>query len=200
MSYKTRRHKDDGFGQLLPLCREFTFSRVNSQSRAFAAIPGGTTIGPDIEVQIVKILDQYGLEIAIPSPSERERTSYVLISRGKSRFVDAIPIPQAELRPSAELLPDFQKSEGGESCLLQSKTGIQGTGAAHAGSQARTHSAFFPAAKNHSYDQEELESYTCQFFVWRSSVNGGLQNGYKNGVSLRSTWTTIWAQHFIGTP
>ena len=60
-------------------CREYTLSRVNPQSRAFAAIPGGTIIGPVIEVQIVKILYQYGLEIAIPSPCVR-RTSTVMIS------------------------------------------------------------------------------------------------------------------------
>ena len=40
MSYKTRLDEDDGLGQLIPLCREYTFSQVNSQSRAFAAIPG----------------------------------------------------------------------------------------------------------------------------------------------------------------
>ena len=73
------------------------------------------------------ILDQYGLEIAIPSPNERERTSYV--SRGKIRFVDEIHIPKAELRSSAELLFEFQNSGEGESCLAQSKT--KETGAAH---------------------------------------------------------------------
>ena len=66
MNYNTRPDEDDGFGQLIPLCREYTFSRVDPQSRAFAAIPGGTIIGPVIEVQIVKIIDQFGLEIAIP--------------------------------------------------------------------------------------------------------------------------------------
>ena len=63
-SYKTRSDADDGFVQLIPLCREYTCSRVKPQSRSFAAIPGGTIKGPVIEVQIVKIFDQYGLEIA----------------------------------------------------------------------------------------------------------------------------------------
>ena len=67
LSYKTRLDEDDGFGQLIPLCREFSLSRVNPQSRAFAAILVETIIGPVIDVQIVKILDQYGLEIATPS-------------------------------------------------------------------------------------------------------------------------------------
>ena len=54
-----------------------------------------------------------------------------MFSREKSRFVDEIHIPKAELRSSAELLSVFQKSEGGESCMTQSKTSIQETGAAH---------------------------------------------------------------------
>ena len=82
MSYKTKPDEDDGFEQISPLCREYTFSRINPRSRAFAAILGGTIIGPVIEVQIVKILDQYGLGIAISSPNDTERTSYVMISRG----------------------------------------------------------------------------------------------------------------------
>ena len=77
----------------------------------------------------MKILDQYGLEIAIPSPNDRERTSYVMISRGKSRFVDAIHIPNVELRTRAELLSELQKSEGGQPCLTKSKTSNQETGA-----------------------------------------------------------------------
>ena len=119
---KTRPDEDDVFGQIIPSCRENTFSRLSLQSRAFAAIPGGTIIGPVIEVQIVKILDQYGLVIAIPSPNDGEQTSYEMISRGRSRFVDESHMPKAEPRSSAELLTECQKSEGGESCLAQSKT------------------------------------------------------------------------------
>ena len=62
MSYKTRLDEDDGFGQIISFCRERTLSRVNPRSRVFAAIPGGTIIGPVIEVQFMKILDSYGLE------------------------------------------------------------------------------------------------------------------------------------------
>ena len=59
-------------------------------------------------------------------------------------------------------------------------------------------SVFFHT-KNHSYDREEVDSYSFQFFVWRSSVNGGLQNGYKNGASLRPRWTTIWRSTSLDT-
>ena len=54
MSYKTRADEDDGFGQLVPLCREYTLSQGNPQSGVFGAIPGGLIIGPVIEVQFVK--------------------------------------------------------------------------------------------------------------------------------------------------
>ena len=109
-------------------------SRVRLQSRAFAAIPEGTNIKPVIEVQIVNFFDKHGLEIAIPSTNDRERTSYVMIFRGKSRFVDEVHIPNAELRSSAELLTELRKAEGGESCWRQSNTSIQETGAAHVSS------------------------------------------------------------------
>ena len=135
MSYNIRPDEDDGLGQIIPLCREYTLSTVNSRSRVFPAIPGGTIFGPVIEVQILKIIDQYGLEIAIPSRNDSTRTSYVMISRGKSRFVDEVHIPNAELRSSAELLSELQKAEGRGPCLAQSKTGVQETGAAHVTSQ-----------------------------------------------------------------
>ena len=117
MNYKTRLDEDDSFGQIIPLCREYTLSRVNPQSRVFAAIPGGTITGPVIEVQIVKILDQDGLEIAIPWPNGEERTSHVMIYRGQSLFVEELHIPNAVLRSSAELLTELQKAEG-EECAV----------------------------------------------------------------------------------
>ena len=69
MRYKTKPDEDDGSGQIIPLCQEYTLSSVNPRSSVFAAIPGGTTIGPVIEVQILKILANFGLGIAIPSPN-----------------------------------------------------------------------------------------------------------------------------------
>ena len=75
MSYKTRPDEDDGFGQIIPLCRENTLSRVNPQSRVYVAILGGGVVGPVIEVHIVKILDSFGLEISIPSKNDPRRTS-----------------------------------------------------------------------------------------------------------------------------
>ena len=50
MKYKTRPDKDDGTGSIVPLNREYTFSRAHLQSRVCGAIPGGTIIGPVIVV------------------------------------------------------------------------------------------------------------------------------------------------------
>ena len=113
MTYETRPDQDDGFGQVIPLCREYSLSRVNTTIQSLRSNSGGTIIGPVIEFQIVTILDQYGSEILIPSPNDSTRTSYVLKSGGKSRFVDEVHTPNTELRSSAELLSELQKAEGG---------------------------------------------------------------------------------------
>ena len=81
VNFKSRPDEDDGFWADHIMSRIHTFSS-KTESRVLAAIPGGTIIGPVIEVQIVmEILCR--CELA----SERERTSFVLISTGKSRFV-----------------------------------------------------------------------------------------------------------------
>ena len=92
----------------------------------------------------------------------------------------------------------------------QSKTSIQETGAAHVFKSDQHQgdlcgnpqhfpqpSVFFFHTRDHSHRQE-VENYSCQFFVWRSSVNSGLQNGYNNGASLRKMNDNL-TQHFTGT-
>ena len=69
-----------------------------------AAIPEGTIIGPVLEVQIVKILDGYGVEVAIPSSVNPADTSYIVISTESERFVNEIHDDNEELRSSNELL------------------------------------------------------------------------------------------------
>ena len=93
MRYKTKPDEDDGFGDPIPECREYTLPRANPQSGAYAAILGETIIGPVIEVHVVPVFGTHGLEIEIPSPNNPKRTSWVLICRGKSRFVDELHIP-----------------------------------------------------------------------------------------------------------
>ena len=73
MRQKTKPEENDGFGQLIPLCQDYTLSRKNPQSRPFAAIPGGTIIGPVIEVHVVQVCGTHGLENEIPSPNSPKR-------------------------------------------------------------------------------------------------------------------------------
>ena len=81
---------DDGFGDRTPACQEKTHPRGDKDSRAYAAIPGRTKIGPVIQVYIVQFLGNYGLEIQIPSPTNPERKSWVVMCRGRNRFVDEL--------------------------------------------------------------------------------------------------------------
>ena len=117
-------------------------------------------------------------------------------------LMDEIHMHNTELRSSAESLSELQKSEGGEPCPTKSKTSnhldwcgpwyksnwYQGNFADTLSSQP----SVFLHTKNHSCDQEEVNNYFCHFFVCKSSVNSGLQNGDKIGTSLWSGWTTIW--------
>ena len=99
-----------------------------------------------------------------------------MISRGKSWFVDEIHIPSAELRSSAELLSELQKSEEGQLCLTKSKTSNQETGAVHVTSPTRIKETcadtlnVSPSQPSiytqiHSHDQVEVERYSCQCFA-----------------------------------
>ena len=68
----------------------------------------------------------------------------------------------------------------------------------------RTPSAFLPARRLFTHKEPFLRPrgsgklFLPVLRVWRSSVNSGLQKGYKNGTSLRSRWTTIWRITSLG--
>ena len=63
--FKNRPNEDDGWGTITILCREYSISRSYPKAQALAAFPEGTIIGPVWEVHVVKILDGYGIELAI---------------------------------------------------------------------------------------------------------------------------------------
>ena len=80
----------------------------------------GTIIGPVLEVQIVKILDGYGIEIAIPSIDNPVNTSYVVISTETQRFLNETH-DHKDLRSSDELLTAERGSNGSkETCAPNS--------------------------------------------------------------------------------
>ena len=63
------------------------------------------------EVHIVNILDEYGLEVAIPSICKPGDVTYVVISRETERFVNEIHAHEAQTRSSRELLENLQESK-----------------------------------------------------------------------------------------
>ena len=77
----TKPSLSDGHGGIETRCKEYTLSRSDPRSRIHCKIPGGTKIGPVIEVRVARIFGIYGLEVAVPS------------IRGKNRFVDEMEDP-----------------------------------------------------------------------------------------------------------
>ena len=77
------RQSDDGFGDRTPACREYTLPREDQNSRNYATIPGQTTIGPILQAYIIRYLGISRIGIRIPSTTTKERTTCVVICRGK---------------------------------------------------------------------------------------------------------------------
>ena len=97
--------------------------------RAYAAISGETTIGPVIEVHVAQVFVTHGLETEIAPPNNPKRTSWVLISRGKSRFVDELHIQNVRhTLTSVELLSEHENAKESELCLAKPKTTTRETG------------------------------------------------------------------------
>ena len=90
--------------------KKLLFSSLRT-SKILGAIPAGTIIGPISEVLIVKILDEYGVEVAIPSKCKPGDVTYVVISRETERFVVEIHTHAAKTRSSRELLDHLQESK-----------------------------------------------------------------------------------------
>ena len=73
-----------------------------------AAIAEGTIIGPVLEVLVVKTLDGYGIEVAIPPVASPMNTSYVVTSRETDRFVNEILITNTSSGPVANCSQTFK--------------------------------------------------------------------------------------------
>ena len=97
----TKSSLSDGRGGIETQCKEYTLSRSDPRSRIHCKIPGGTKIGPVIEVRVVRIVGIYGLDVAVPS------------LRGKNRFVDEMEDPNISHNvPSINLLKEQADSKG----------------------------------------------------------------------------------------
>ena len=148
MNFKTRRDEDDGFWEVDSILqRTHTFSSE-------------------------------------PAMQNLCRNSCV-ISRGKSRFKCIFPTPKSDQVQNYSV--NLRNQKKGKPCLTKWNTSNHDTGTVHVTSPtsiketcADTLSispSVFLHTRNTSYDQEEVKSYSYQFFVWRSSVNSGLKKG-----------------------
>ena len=79
---------NDGFGGKTGACREYSLPHDHQDSELVALIGGHTKIGPVLHVKTFCCLDQYGIEIQVPSTSGDGPTSWIIMSRGPNRHVE----------------------------------------------------------------------------------------------------------------
>ena len=195
--YKTKPDEDDGFGYPIPSCREHTLPRAHTHNPELVT-----------EVHIVKILDNFGLDIAIPSPNNPKRTSFGSdIQRKGSTRRRELHVPNVRRAlTSAALLSEHENAKESEPCLAKSKTSTQENGGA---SNPLAETGCGPCqlfsqpsvlhTKNQTYDGKEMENFSYLFVVQRRiSCNSDLPNGYKIGASLWSRRTTMWCSSSLG--
>ena len=63
---------------------EYTLPRDDQDSEPLGWIRGHTKIGPVRRVRVTCCLDQYGMEIQVPSMSKNGSYSWIVISRGQT--------------------------------------------------------------------------------------------------------------------
>ena len=192
-------------------CREHTISRVSPQSRVVAVMSGGTIIGPVIEVRIVQILDQYGawncnsitkwygLDILYygfqRKESVREWSPY---SQCRTQIQCRISQWTSKIWRRRVLLRKVKYQHPGDWCDQCLKLyWQQGNLCEH--TQHSSYTSVPSHKKNHSYERQKVESYSCQFFVRRSSFNTGLQKWLRGLVRHYDQDNDNLMAQFIGT-
>ena len=122
LSYQTIPYVDDGFGDrtsssplpppLAPppsMQRIHTLLREGKNSRIYATIPGKTRIGPALQDHITQYFVINGIGNQIPTPTTKERTSWVLKSRGKNRYVKELHFNHPDHNPTSSELQEKEK-------------------------------------------------------------------------------------------
>ena len=174
-------------------------ARGNPLSRA-SEVPGGTVIGPIVEVQIVKNSWPTWTWNCNSITTWSGTHIYVMSSRRKSRFVDELHIANAVLRSSEEKLTSEKwrrKCLARRSQILASRSLVRPMFQVilAARNLVRTLSVLSPAKRPFSrrepFPRKQVEGHSCQWFVLRSSVSTGLQNGYKEWCAITVRWVTI---------
>ena len=95
--------------------RKYTCSRVFPRAKPLGASTAGTITGPISEVLIVKILDEFGVEGAIPSMCKPGDVTYVVISSETERYLNEIILTKQKPDPVENCSKIFQNPK--KACL-----------------------------------------------------------------------------------
>ena len=128
-------------------------------------------IGPTVEVRVVQFLGNYGLEFEITSPNRPERTSLVVMCRGKNRFVDDLHIPDPRNNlTSSELLSEQANAKESEPCSTEMK-------------QCSIEAIRADSVNNH--EGKKVKEYSCLPIIqMETSFNRDLEIGHENCTPL----------------
>ena len=179
MSYKTRHDEDDGLAHVIPLCRDTTrFSRLNTTIQSLCGNSWRNSVwashwSSDLEnlwPDINSIIQWYKTDILWFCWSPEERVG----SWMKFKFLipnsDPVQNYSLNFRKQEENNLDWDSRRLASRRLVRSMFHLCG----HPQHSSQPIVLFSPT-QNHSHDREELDSYSCQFFVWRSSANSGFK-------------------------
>ena len=133
MSYKTKLDEDDGFGDPIPVCREYTLPRANPLSRAYAAIPGETINWKEQSLKLTSytflapmdLKSKFHLQVI-----QNGRLGFWYPKERVDSWTNRISQNVRHNLTSAELLSEQENAKERKLCLAKSKTGTQETGAA----------------------------------------------------------------------
>ena len=80
-----------------------------------------------MQIQIPEFIDHHGIEIQIQSTTTQGQTSWVVICRGKNRFVEELHLKDPGHNPtSSELLLERSVAKTNEPCSVELKQSSKG--------------------------------------------------------------------------
>ena len=139
----------------------------------------------------MKILDRYGIEVAIPSICKPRDTTHVVISTETERLVNEIHNHKAEVRSNNDLHDNIQESKrSGPSEESKVTHAVKQLGQLL--ERRKLMQALSPLfQKRHFFAQGEsllrmrkVDSYSCSFTIWKRFGSVDFQKGYDNVTSF----------------
>ena len=168
-----------------------------NQTKPLGPVPAGTILGPVQEVHIVKLLDEYGIEVTIPSICKLGDWTCVVISRETERFVNEIHTHEARIRSSGEVLENSQDCK--ESVSYKQRevtTSPRETWVAPSTRETRVGSAKLVPNKASIYTRKTTPRNEKKWITIHANPKRGgdlaLQNHHIHIASLQSRRTRVW--------